>query len=186
MLACIVLSINQVSGAEELKATLTFTSNDTWEFPEGSSNSQTTSASFSDGTYTITLAAATGYYYNTSGMLMLGKNGSTLTLPAFSWTTTKIVVTGKSGASGSVGQNIFVGTTAVSTATTGATGTNTYEINSSYQAAGNVYVLKVTTNHNTQITEIKIYGESGGGTNYTVVYFLHFFLRLSPVRFDTH
>ena len=88
---------------------------------------------------------------------MLGKKNSTLTLPAFSFDVDKIVVTGKSGASGSVGQNIFVGETAVSTETTGATGTNTYNIKSNYQAAGNVYTLKVTTAHNTQITKIEIF-----------------------------
>ena len=146
--------------ADELKATLDFTSNTAWNLPEGSTAGQTDENSYSNGTYTIKLSASTKYYYNTAGYLMLGKTDSKLTLPAFSWKTTKIVVTGRSGASTSVGQNIYVGSTAVSTATTGATGSNTYNINSSYQDAGNVYVLQVTSNHNTQISKIEIYGES--------------------------
>lgn len=146
--------------ADELKATLDFTSNTAWNLPEGSTAGLTDENSYSNGTYTIKLSASTKYYYNTSGYLMLGKTGSKLTLPAFSWKTTKIVVTGRSGASASVGQNIYVGSTEVSTATIGAAGSNTYNINSSYQDAGNVYVLQVTTNANTQITKIEIYGES--------------------------
>ena len=45
----------------------------------------------------------------------------------------------------------------VSTETTGAKGTNTYEIAEAYQAAGNVYTIKVTSNHNNQIKTIKIW-----------------------------
>ncbi|KWW28376.1 MAG: S-layer domain-containing protein, partial [bacterium P201] len=140
------------------EVTLSFTSN-TWGFPEGSSNGATTSADFTDSEtgYTITLFATNAYYYNTSGMLMLGKKNSTLTLPAFSFDVDRIVVTGRTGASSVVGQNIYVGETAVSTATTGATGQNTYNINSNYQTAGTIYTLMVTTAHNTQITTIEIY-----------------------------
>ena len=156
-----VLSIGQVWAAEELKATLDFTSQANWNIPTSGTN--TASASFTDGTYTIQLAATTNYKLN-SGYLILGKSGSTLTLPAFSWNTTKILVTGASGASESVKQNIFVGSEAVSTETTGAKGvTNTYEIASTAQAAGTIYVLQVTSNHNTQIAKIEIYGEGEGG-----------------------
>ncbi len=87
----------------------------------------------------------------------MGQSGAYLTLPAFDKTVTKIKVVGKSGASGSVKQNIYVGETAVSTETTGATETNEYEIAPDYQAAGNVYTLKVTSSHNTQITKIVVY-----------------------------
>ena len=138
-------------------ATLDFSTNG-WKLPEGSANKATESANFSNGTYTITLAAADGYYYNTNGYLLLGKSGSTLTLPAFDKKVAKIEVTGTSGASGSVVQNIYVGENAVSTATTGAKDvTNSYEIASDYQAIGTIYTLKVTSNHNTQITKIEVY-----------------------------
>lgn len=141
---------------EELKATLDFTNQSNWDIPTGGTNK--TSASFTDGTYSITLYSTTNYKLN-NGYLILGKSGSTLTFPAFTWKTTKILIKGHSGASASVKQNIYVGDTAVSTETTGANGvTNTYEIDSDYQAAGTVYVLKITSNHNTQIETIEIYG----------------------------
>ena len=100
---------------------------------------------------------AGGKGYFNSGYFMLGKKDATLQLPTFSFNVKKIVVVGNSGASDSTGQNIYVGSTAVSTATTGSTGTNTYVINSSYQASGTTYLLKVTTAHNAQITSIQIY-----------------------------
>lgn len=153
--------------------TLDFTDNSKWKLPEGSANKATESKEFSNGTYTVTLAAQTGYYFNTDGFLMLGKKGATLTLPKFDFAVSKIEVVGHAGASASVGQNIFVGDKAVSTETKGAamdtgnpqkTGdakTNAYEIDPGYQAAGNQYILKVTTKHNTQITKILIYKQEG-------------------------
>ena len=57
-----VLSIGQVWAAEELKATLDFTSQANWNIPTSGTN--TASASFTDGTYTIQLAATTNYKLN--------------------------------------------------------------------------------------------------------------------------
>ncbi len=142
---------------EALTATLDFTNN-SWGLP--TSSGTTTSNSYTDSQgYTITLAASTAYYFNTSNKyLMLGKSGSTLTLPAFDKAVTQIDVVGNSGASPNVVQNIYVGETAVSTATTGANDvTNTYAIAANYQAAGNIYTLKVTSAHNTQIKSIVIH-----------------------------
>lgn len=165
MLVCGAISAQTV--------TLDFTDNSKWKLPEGSANKATKSQEFSNGTYTVTLAAQTGYYFNTDGYLMLGKQGSTLTLPKFDFAVSKIEVVGHAGASASVGQNIFVGDKAVSTETKGAamdtgdknkTGdakTNAYEIDPGYQAAGNQYILKVTTKQNTQITKILIYKQEG-------------------------
>lgn len=150
-------SLGNVWAAEELKATLDFTDSG-WGIPTSGTN--TTEKSFTRGDFTIKLYSTTNYKQN-SGYLILGKSGSTLTLPAFTWKTTRIEVIGHSGASGSVGQNIFVGNTAVSTATVGANGvTNSYDINANYQAAGNIYVFKVTTAHNTQIDKVLVYGEA--------------------------
>ena len=165
MLVCGAISAQTV--------TLDFTDNSKWKLPEGSANKATKSQEFSNGTYTVTLAAQIGYYFNTDGYLMLGKKGSTLTLPKFDFAVSKIEVVGHAGASASVGQNIFVGDKAVSTETKGAamdtgnpqkTGdakTNAYEIDPGYQAAGNQYVLKVTTGQNTQITKVLIYKQEG-------------------------
>ena len=157
--------------------TLDFTTNDKWKLPTEATRD---SKSFTDGTYTITLASPStktkeGYKfvsYGGSNYLILGKQGATLTLPKFNFAVSKIVVEGNKGASASVKQNIFVGDKAVSTETTGAAEkadpqsdgpakTNTYEIDPGYQAAGNQYVLKVTSAHNTQITKIHIYKLEG-------------------------
>lgn len=146
-------------GAFAQDVTLDFTTNG-WGLPEGKSNQGKTETEFTNGTYAIKLAAADGYYFNTQGYLMLGKKNSTLTLPAFSQPVEKIEVVGREGASSSTKQNIYVGTSAVSTETTSSATTQTYEIAADYQAAGNVYVFKVTSSHNAQITKINIYYKS--------------------------
>ena len=109
---------------------------------------------------TITLTPSDGNYFRwyTSGNILLGKQGATLTLPAFDFDVEQIQIQGTSGASAAVKQNIFVGDEAVSTETTGAKDvTNIYEIAEGKQAAGTIYTLKVTSAHNTQITKIMIY-----------------------------
>ncbi len=151
--------------AESLQVTLDFSKNTTWGFPNGSSAKTTATKTYTNGDYSITLAgggSGNGHYWNSQGYLMLGKSGATLTLPAFDFNTTKIVVVGRSGASTSTLQNIYVGSTAVSTQTKGSAVTNTYAIAEDYQAAGNVYIFKVTSAHNSQIVKIEIYGEEGG------------------------
>ena len=136
---------------------LDFSSN-TWGLPEGSANGATDTQTFTSGDYTITLTAPDKYYYNaTSKVLMLGKKGATLTLPAFDFAVSSIEVVGAEKASAAVVQNFYVGETAVSASTTGAQGTNKYEIAADYQAAGNQYTLKVESAHNTQISKIVIY-----------------------------
>ena len=137
-----------------------FTDNTEWSFPEGSSNKTTTSTNYTADGKTITLGgggSGNGHYFNADGYLMLGKEGATLTLPAFDKPVTQIDVVGRAGASSTVGQNIYVGSETVSTETTGAQGTNKYEINSEYQAAGTIYTLKVTSANNTQITGITVH-----------------------------
>ncbi len=151
--------------AESLQVTLDFSKNTTWGFPNGSSAKTTATKTYTNGDYSITLAgggSGNGHYWNNQGYLMLGKSGATLTLPAFDFNTTKIVVVGRSGASASTLQNIYVGSTAVSTQTKGSAVTNTYAIAEDYQAAGNVYIFKVGSSHNSQIVKIEIYGEEGG------------------------
>lgn len=138
------------------KVTLDFTTN-SWKLP---TSGGTTETQYSNGTYTISVSAAKEYKFSSLGYLFMGKSGSALTLPAFNFDVEKIVVTGRSGASAFVKQNIYVGSKAVSTETTGATGVNSYLIADGYQSAGNVYVLKVTSAHNTQITKIEIYEKS--------------------------
>ena len=140
-----------------------------WGLPENSANKTAEEKSFTNGSYTIKLIGSegNGYYWHAKDKyLMLGKQGAKLTLPAFSFDVEKIEVTGTSGASAAVKQNIYVGDNAVSTETTGMKGvTQAYEIASNYQNSGTIYSIQVTSNHNTQIKEIKIYKKgSGGGT----------------------
>lgn len=140
--------------------TLDFSTN-TWNLPEGSANKTTESTSYSNDSYSITLAGGgdgNGHYFNAAGYLMLGKSGAIFIFPAFDFDVDRIKIYGNSAASSSVKQNIYVGETAVSTETEGAQGINTYDITSGYQAAGNVYALKIGSAHNTQITKIEIFG----------------------------
>ena len=134
------------------EVTLDFTTNN-WGLPTSGGKSST---EYSNGTYTITVQAANEYKYNKS-YLFIGKTGSSITLQKFDFDVEKIVVVGKSGASTSTLQNIFVDDIAVSTQTKGSAGTNTYTISSDYQAAGNIYTLKILSNQNAQITKILIY-----------------------------
>lgn len=147
----------------DAEGNVTFLFNESgWGLPEGtSSNAVSTVTTYTNSGYSIILGGGSpGHYYNTSGMLIMGKSGAYLTLPAFDFDVERIEVVGRTGASSSVVQNIYVGETAVSSETTGATSTNTYLIADAYQATGNVYTLKVTSAHNTQITQIKVYKKS--------------------------
>ena len=143
-------------------AILDFTSPNYWTpaLPEGSDNKFVEETEFSDGTYTVKVAGSTGegcYWLNSGDALLIGKLGAYLQLPAFDKPVERIVIDGHSSASGKVTQNIFVGDDAVSTETTSAKVTQTYEIAPAYQAAGNVYTLRVTNANNTQIQKIYVY-----------------------------
>lgn len=142
------------------EVTLDFTATN-WGLPQGSKNKQQVAKSFTNGTYTVTLeAASSGYYqvsYKEDNYLMLGKSGATLTLPAFTFDVERIDVVGRESASAAVKQNIFVGDEAVSTETKGAQGTMCYTIAADKQAAGTIYKLKVLSAHNTQVTKIMVW-----------------------------
>ena len=106
--------------------------------------------------YTIS-GKGTNFKFN-SGYFYFGKTNAYIKLPQVDFDVEKIEVVGNSGASAGVKHNIFVGSTAVSTEVTGLNGTtSTFEIGSSYQAANTQYILKVTSNHNAQITYVKYY-----------------------------
>ena len=143
--------------------TLDFATN-IFGLPVGSANKQTESTGYSYGGYTYTLAASTGFYYGEFqgyNCLFMGKSGSTLTFPAFPFKVKMIKVYGTSSASAVVKQNIFVGDDPISTETTGAKDvTNVYNIPSAYQNAGTVYILKVTSDANTQISKIEILADA--------------------------
>lgn len=155
LLALILVSVwggGEIYG-QNPEVTLDFTTND-WGLPTDYATGTNT---YSNGTYTITLYSSLSNGYKAMPHLILGKKDASLTLPAFNFDVEKIIVHGESGASGKVTQNIFVGETSVSTETTSAKVTHEYKIDENYQAASNIYTLKVTNANNTQITKIEIY-----------------------------
>ncbi len=125
------------------------------------SERQTEAKTYTYEGYSITITPAgegNSFYYNTRDKyFILGKQDATLEFNGFDFAVSAIEITGREAASAAIVQNIFVGETPVSTQTTGAKGTNVYNIASDYQAAGTHYTLKIISNHNTQITEVKVY-----------------------------
>ena len=161
-----VLTVNAPAGsstaaksATTSTATLDFTDNSEWGFPVSSSNSETEAIGYSDGNYTITVAAADAYYISaeSDGYLFLGKSGSTITFPAFDKFVTQIDVEGNSGGSGNTTMNIYVGDVPVSTEATSTKVDHEYAIGEAYQAPGNIYTFKVTNAYNAQIKSITIH-----------------------------
>lgn len=163
LMAVMMLICGAISAQE---VTLDFTDNSKWKLP---TKKTTETKEFTNGEYTIKLTIngtgdKIGYNfssYKDSHFLILGKKDATLTFPKFDFAVSKIVIEGSANGSASTKQNIFVGDKAVSTETVGVKTANTYEIDPSYQAAGTQYVLKVLSNHNTQISKILIYKQSG-------------------------
>lgn len=164
------------------KVEFDFTSNN-WGLP--TTDYKKEEASYTNGAgYTITFGKSNNGHRimgtDPECNLIFGKQDATLSLPAFPFAVSKIKVFGRTNASSKVKQNIFVGEEAVSTETTNATTDHIYEIKEAFQAAGNIYTLKVTNANNTQITKIVVYAkdetvagainiatEEGFGTFYT-------------------
>ena len=163
LMAVMMLICGAISAQE---VTLDFTDNSKWKLP---TKKTTETKEFTNGEYTIKLTIngtddKIGYSYSSykdSHFLILGRKDATLTFPKFDFAVSKIVIEGSANGSASTKQNIFVGDKAVSTETVGVKAPNTYEIDPSYQAAGTQYVLKVLSAHNTQISKILIYKQSG-------------------------
>ena len=154
LLCALVVGSSSVWAADP-KVTFDFSSNTSWQFPTSSS---TTDKSYSDGSNSIAIHAATGYYWGESIFLLIGKSGSTITLPTFSFNVSKIAVTFSGSTSEKVTLNFYVGTDAVSTELKAVkNATKDFEILAAKQAAGNVYVLKITNANNAQIKKIEVY-----------------------------
>lgn len=163
------------------KVEFDFTTNN-WGLPTDYNKGE---ASYTNGAgYTITFGKSNGGHKimgeDPNRNLIFGKEGATLSLPAFPFAVSKIKVFGRKGASKNTTQNFFVGGEAVSTETTNAQIDHIYEIAEAFQAAGNIYTLKVINDNNTQITKIVVYAkdetiagainiatEEGYGTFYT-------------------
>lgn len=142
------------------KVEFDFTSNN-WGLPTDYKKEE---ASYTNGAgYTITFGKSNSGHRimgtDPECNLIFGKQDATLSLPAFPFAVSKIKVFGRTNASSKVKQNIFVGEEAVSAETTNATTDHIYEIKEAFQAAGNIYTLKVTNANNTQITKIVVYAK---------------------------
>ena len=146
------------------KATFDF-KNQSWNFPTTATTDVTT---FTNGDQSIVVSAGfkgmtTSSSDPTIKGVLFGKKNATITLPAFSFRTEKILVYYVDAAgSGNTKHNIFVGETAVSTEVTGCkvvgdANHSTFEIAESKRAANTVYVLKVTSDHNMQVSKIEVY-----------------------------
>ena len=154
-----------VTGLQAQKVSFDFSTN-SWGLPVASANKTVEQATFTSNDYSVVLTGSegNGYYFNEDGYLMLGKKGATLALPAFDFAVSEIEVVGRTGASAKTVENVYVGETAVSTACTGSAATNVFAIDAEYQAAGNVYVFTIESNHNAQIVSINVYeADSEGG-----------------------
>lgn len=154
-IALLALVCNVTFGQE---VTLDFTDNTNWKFPNGNTNAKKEAADFTDGTYTVTVAAPAAYYWlSNNKALFMGKKGATLTLPKFNFEVERIDVIGSENGSSKTTRNIFVGDKAASTQTTSVIGTKKYEIAADYQAANTVYTIKVTNANNDQIQKVLIW-----------------------------
>ena len=143
---------------EDEKGNLHFDlTNNSWGFP---TDYTIGTNQYANSGYTLTLSAeSNGYKFNdgNDSYVIIGKEGATLSLPAFNFDVEKIDFVGRTGASGKVTTNIYVGEEAVSEEKTGSQETTSFEIATEYQSAGTVYTLKVTNPNNFQITEIVVY-----------------------------
>lgn len=154
-IALLALVCNVTFGQE---VTLDFTDNTNWKFPDEKTNAKKEAEDFTDGTYTVTVAAPTAYYWLSSNKaLLMGKSGATLTLPKFNFEVERIDVIGSENGSAKTTRNIFVGDKAASTQTTSVKGTKKYEIAADYQAANTIYTIKVTNGYNDQIQKVLIW-----------------------------
>lgn len=172
--------------AQAPKVTLDFTSGgvvgaNPWKFP---TDYLKTAGSYTKGDYTIAFSASNNGHkalvnalkdseQNPTGDtiwqgIIMGKQNATLTFPAMDFKVAKILVYYVS-ASGSTStkHNIFVGTNEVSTEVTGCKVTATadssvFNIASASQAAGTIYMLKVTSAHNMQVSKVEFYEAVAG------------------------
>ena len=155
--------------AADAKVVLDFTET-AWGFPSAYSKDATP---YTNGGYSVIFTEGTtgdGLKYlpvsNTDPTqigIIFGKTNSSLTFPAMSFAvgTIRVHYISASGGANTV-HNIFVGEDAVSTAQTGCKVTDTksyseFKIAETKQAAGTVYVLKVTSNHNMQVKKVEFF-----------------------------
>lgn len=137
------------SRAQEI--TMDFTDNSGWNIP-GKDETTNKPQTFGNGNNDITLSG--GYHYVSASSYLMLESGGTLTFSKFDFDVERIVVKGN-GSAKKASLDIYVGDTSVS-GNIIANGVRTFWINEEYQAAGNVYTLKVSDD-NAHIDRIEIY-----------------------------
>lgn len=153
------------SRAQEI--TMDFTDNTNWNLPDSDHHTFTANKYGKDNNE-ITLSG--GYHFSTVGkdkFLLLDSDG-TLTFSKFDFDVERIVVIGYNAR---ITQSIYVGENLVSDQVKGGLGPRTFWINEKYQAAGNVYTLKVTGG-NANIVGIEIYKKGSFAPEGKVVFFV--------------
>ena len=104
----------------------------------------------------------------------MGKQGATLSLPAFNFDVEKIIIRKNTGGGGTLSSkvtfNIFVDNTAVSTQAKGCDKDNTFIIKDGFQKAGNIYTIKVTSTQNLQTSAIEIYKKAASSPATTTTF----------------
>lgn len=156
------------SRAQEI--TMDFTDNTYWNLPDLDHHTFTANKYGRDNKE-ITLSG--GYHFSTVGkdkFLLLASNG-TLTFSKFDFDVERIVVIGYDAR---ITQSIYVGENLVSDQVKGGLGPRTFWINEKYQAAGNVYTLKVTGGnaYNANIVGIEIYKKGSFAPEGKAVFFV--------------
>lgn len=137
------------SRAQEI--TMDFTDNSGWNIP-GKGKTPNPAQTFGEGNNAITLSG--GYHYVSAGSYLMLESGGTLTFSKFDFDVERIVVVGI-GSSKYASLDIYLGDISVS-GNIYANGVRTFWINEKYQAAGNVYTLKVI-DKSAHISRIEIY-----------------------------
>lgn len=153
------------SRAQEI--TMDFTDKSGWNIP-GKGETPNPPQTFGDGNNAITLSG--DYYYggSSSNPYLMLNSGATLTFSTFDFDVERIVVIGQNS---KLSQSIYVGENLVSDQVKGGLGPRTFWINEKYQAAGNVYALKVS-DANAHITGIEIYKKGSFAPKGKAVFFV--------------
>lgn len=153
------------SRAQEI--TMDFTDNTNWNLPDNKHHTFTANKYGKDNKE-ITLSG--GYHFATlyeNKFLLLDSDG-TLTFSKFDFDVERIVVIGQDT---KLSQSIYVGENLASEQVKGGLGPRTFWINEKYQAAGNVYTLKVTGG-NANIVGIEIYKKGSFAPKGKAVFFV--------------
>jgi hypothetical protein len=158
------VTVTASGGGGENTPSVTFDfSESAWGWP---STTTAAGASYTNHGYTFTFGtvSADGHKVlkNQQGDqigVMFGKQGATLSFPAFPFNVNKIIIYGNSTASSNTSFNLFVGEAPVSsTNKTSCKDNHVFDIPLALQAAGTIYVYKVLNAYNAQITKIEVFG----------------------------